>query len=131
MNDLNIDLIVSRWRDGALAELDAAKILLAAEKNRQAMFWLHLTLEKALKAHVVKVTRQHAPFTHSLPRLIKLAQLNIPAEWYSVIDEINIFQIEARYEDFQSEEIIAVDQVYASTLLGKGEMIVQWLIKEL
>lgn len=52
--DTNTQRIIDRWREGALAELDAAKVLYDSGLLRQALFWTHLAIEKALKAHVVQ-----------------------------------------------------------------------------
>lgn len=44
---------VRYWREGAVDDLEAAKALLAAAKFRQAGFFVHLAVEKSLKACVV------------------------------------------------------------------------------
>lgn len=53
--------------DGAKYDLGVATAMLKARKFPYALFMGHLALEKLLKALVVKRTKKHAPFSHSLP----------------------------------------------------------------
>ena len=71
-----IERQIRLWKLGAIAELKPVKDLLATGNARQALFWAHLSVEKALKAHVTRVTRKTAPFTHSLIRLVELTDLS-------------------------------------------------------
>jgi HEPN domain-containing protein len=57
----------------------------------------HLSLEKLLKALVVKTTRKHAPITHLLEKLAKKSNVEIPEETNIKLREFMEFHIEARY----------------------------------
>ncbi len=52
---------VAYWRTGAKEDVETARVLLERDKRREALFFAHLALEKALKALVVKATRDLAP----------------------------------------------------------------------
>lgn len=57
----------------------------------------HLALEKFLKALVVKNTRKHAPYTHSLESLAKKAKIDIPEQMQIKLRDFMEFHLEARY----------------------------------
>ncbi len=64
--------LVHYWADGSKDDLESAlSIFLKAERYTASLFFLHLAIEKKLKAAYVKKTRCHAPFTHNLLVLIE------------------------------------------------------------
>jgi len=75
------------------------------------LFFCHLSLEKLLKGLVVKETKTHAPFVHDLVYLAKLTNLNFIQEQIKDLEEINKFNIKARYDNeklkfyFQTERV--------------------------
>lgn len=74
-----VDIIhqIAHWRDGAREEWQVATELLEKGRVRQALFFTHLALEKALKAHVCRHTGDLAPRTHNLVRLAEIAGLTV------------------------------------------------------
>jgi HEPN domain-containing protein len=70
--------------DSAAYDLETGKGLLEIKRFPYALFFGHLALEKALKALVVKTTRAHAPYTHSLMLLAKMTNIEWPE---SIIDQ--------------------------------------------
>lgn len=66
-------------------------------KYPYALFMGHLALEKLLKALVVKATRDHAPYTHSLPFLAEKTGLKVPKEILKKLAGFMEFHFEARY----------------------------------
>ncbi len=58
---IDIEKQVVYWRDGAHEDWEMAEDLVARGKTRYGLFFAHLALEKALKAHVCRVTLQLAP----------------------------------------------------------------------
>ena len=69
MMEFDINKTVSYWFNGAKYDLSVATAMLKSKKYPCALFMGHLSLEKLLKALVVKYTEAHAPFSHSLPFL--------------------------------------------------------------
>jgi HEPN domain-containing protein len=130
-SEIDYQIMARRWRDSALSELKPAHDLMATGNPRQALFWAHLALEKILKAHVVQQTHQHAPFTHALPRLAMLAGLDFSELQYSMLDELNAYQVETRYGDTTSDSMIVADSQYAQQMLDAVEEMVQWLARKL
>jgi len=67
MKIFNKEKTVSYWLEGSKYDLGVANAMFKSKKYPYALFMGHLSLEKFLKAFVVKHTKAHAPFSHSLP----------------------------------------------------------------
>ncbi len=93
---------VKYWRDGAAEELACAEMLARGGHARQALFFAHLALEKALKAHVTQATGAVAPKTHSLTVLARLSGLSLDAQTMDVLGIFNQFCVTGRYPDESS-----------------------------
>ena len=74
---IDIDKQISFWRNSAEEDLAVARDLVHRNRIRHGLFFAHLALEKALKAHVCCVTQDIAPRLHNLVRLAELAELDI------------------------------------------------------
>ena len=60
---------VAFWRTSAREDFEAACELVEAGRTRHGMFFAHLAIEKALKAHVCMRTSRVPPRVHNLVRL--------------------------------------------------------------
>ena len=89
---LDIEKQVAYWRDGAIEDWEVAQDLLKHRRTRHGLFFVHLALEKLLKAHVCRHTNDLAPRLHNLIRLAELAKLT-PTQ--TQLD----FNLEGRYPD--------------------------------
>jgi HEPN domain-containing protein len=68
---------IQYWVNSSQEDLDAAESLLEKGHLRHCMFFAHLVLEKALKAHVTRQTQQVPPRIHSLIRLAEMAEIHL------------------------------------------------------
>ncbi len=59
---------VAYWREGAVEDWEVARDLIERGKTRYGLFFVHLSLEKLLKAHVCRHTQDVAPRLHNLVR---------------------------------------------------------------
>jgi len=66
-----------------------------------SLFIGHIVIERLLKACVVKETQDHAPFTHDLTKLSKIAGLNFAEEYLDWLDTISTFNLNARYDSYK------------------------------
>lgn len=96
---VDIDKQVAYWRDGAGEDMTTAAYLLDGKRTRPALFFAHLALEKLLKAHICRVTRDLAPRIHNLRRLAGLARLEPSREHQEVLARMNEFNLEGRYPE--------------------------------
>ena len=67
---------VQYWKASALEDWQVGAGLVRAGKIRHGLFFLHLAMEKMLKAHVCKATRNLAPHLHSLVQLAEMSKLS-------------------------------------------------------
>ena len=96
---IDIEKQVAFWREGAQEDLTVAEELLERGRVRHGLFFLHLALEKILKAHVCRQTRDLAPRVHNLVRLTELAETHLPEQYLDILAEMNRFAIAGRYPD--------------------------------
>jgi len=61
--------------------------------TRHGLFFVHLTLEKMLKAHVCRQTERLAPRIHNLIRLADLAELDLDPSQRELLAEINVLTL--------------------------------------
>ncbi len=102
--DINIDKHIDYWLTTAKSDLETAESLLSLGKNlHHCLFFLHLVIEKHLKALVVKVTKEIAPKTHDLGYLSRKAELALTKEQQDFLDRMNQFVLEARYPEDKLE----------------------------
>ena len=96
---LDIEKLVAFWRHGAQEDLTVAQELLERGRIRHGLFFLHLALEKLLKAHVCRQTRDLAPRLPNLVRFAELATLHLPESCADTLAAMNPFAIAGRYPD--------------------------------
>ncbi|HEY89100.1 MAG TPA: HEPN domain-containing protein [Thermoflexia bacterium] len=70
---INIDKHISYWQSGAAKDFGVAEQLIRLGKIRHGLFFLQLTLEKILKAHVCRNSGDIASRLHNLTRLAELS----------------------------------------------------------
>jgi HEPN domain-containing protein len=114
------------WKKSSVEEIDTAFILLEKKKLRQSLFFIHLSLEKILKALFIKRKREHPPRTHNLKYLAEQISLELTEERENFLIEATAFNIESRYPDEESPppELRYVKQKYREAL-----EILKWLRK--
>ena len=96
---VNIDKHISYWQGGAEEDFEVAGQLIESGKIRHGLFFLHLTLEKILKAHVCRNSGDIAPRLHNLTRLAGLSGITFQQEYADCLAEMNPFNIEGRYPE--------------------------------
>ena len=87
------------WLRNSREDLRVANMLLRQRKTRHALFFLHLAMEKLLKAMVCKATRQPAPRIHSLPVLAERAAAVLQAGQRQFLAGFDRFNLAGRYPD--------------------------------
>ncbi len=97
---------------GAEEDWAVARELLDGGRVRHSPFLAHLALEKALKAHVCRETRDVAPKIHNLLRLSELAGLKPTQAQLNVLAEMNTFYVEGRYPEPAHAPTSAEGQAY-------------------
>lgn len=96
---LNIKKQVAFWRESATEDWNVGRDLVRRGKTRHGLFFLHLALEKILKAHVCRKTGDLAPKTHALARLAELSGLKVSAEEKDILADFTRYNIAGRYPE--------------------------------
>ena len=117
---------IEYWKQSAGEDFVVAGELVEKSRYRHGLFFMHLALEKLLKANVCKSTNALAPKIHNLARLAELAQLQIPEEMFKSMAKLNEFNLEGRYP------IIApLSDSETRAYMAKAVETFEWLMKQL
>ncbi|MEN8264350.1 MAG: HEPN domain-containing protein [Nitrospirota bacterium] len=97
MLKFDIDKTIQYWLEGAKYDMGVARAMFKAKKYPYALFMGHMAIEKLLKSLVIKNTKKHAPYTHSLENLARKSKIDIPDQMHIKLREFMEFHFEARY----------------------------------
>lgn len=127
----NIDKTINYWVESAIYDLETGNSLLESKRFPYALFFVHLAIEKLLKAIVVKETGEHAPYTHSLVLLAKKANIEMTEEMLDRLAEYMEFHIEARYPDEKKDFYKKCTEEFARKKIVEMKKVYKWLIQKL
>ncbi|MGD0518741.1 MAG: HEPN domain-containing protein [Thermoguttaceae bacterium] len=119
---------IEYWRKLSQEDLEAAEALLNNRKYRHALFFVHLAVEKMLKAHVTKITGKVPPRSHDVLRLADLARLDISDAQRTYLARLQRYSLEGRYPDFQPA---VLSQEESKNELHEARSICLWLANQL
>lgn len=125
---ININKQIEYWQSGAFDGLETAKILIEKKRLLHGLFFCHLSIEKILKAHVVKQTKDIAPRTHNLIYLSELAKLVLEENDEIFLGILMKYQLQGRYPNYYPD---IPDENKVNNYLTKTEKLLLWLIEKL
>ena len=125
---MDINKQINYWTEGADSDIDTAKILIKNEKYLHGLFFCHLTIEKIIKAHVVKVTNQIPPRLHNLFRLLEMTAVDVDDKTLEFFGILMKYQLEGRYPDYNP---VIPDERKVEDYLRKTKENLAWLKKKL
>ena len=124
--DINKQLIY--WIDGASSDLETAELLINSRRLLHGLFFCHLTIEKVLKAWVVKTTLDLPPKTHNLLLLHEISKLSLSDDEIKLLEVLMVYQLEGRYPEYYPN----VPQIsFANDILTQTKMLLQCLKEKL
>jgi HEPN domain-containing protein len=126
--EINVEKQVAYWRDGALESWKDAEYNIKGGRIAFGLFAIHLTIEKALKAHVVKSTKKLPPTIHNLISLANLADLKLTSQQLQLFAELNPLNIEGRYPGNIGKPFSKAE---AEAIARRTKVALEWLIKQL
>lgn len=128
--DFDVQGQIAYWRDSAWKDLQFAERLIEREEKETlyCFFFFHLTLEKALKAHIVKRTKKLPPKIHNLPVLADIGKVNLSEEQADFCGRINLYHIEGRYPSvsFSAPSLQKTKETFKAT-----KELLEWPAKQL
>jgi|SRR3972149_10104722 len=93
---------IQYWIEGADSDFETAGFLIQEKKKiLHGLFFCHLSIEKAIKAHVVKNTLEVPPRSHDLLYLVGKTSLELNQEQKKFLGLLMKYQLEGRYPEYQ------------------------------
>ena len=125
---LNIEKQINYWINGAEDDILTAELLIEKSRNLHGLFFCHLVIEKALKAHFVKKNKIIAPKIHNLLYLSEKSEIEFDIEIKKFLGILMKFQLQGRYPDYSPE---IPDQNIVNEYLIKTKELLKWLKQKL
>jgi len=97
---INIVKQIEYWQGSAESNIETAGILVASGKYIEGMFFCHLSIEKILKAIVVKQIENVPPRSHDLFHLAGIADIEISETQSDFMQILMKYQLEGRYPEY-------------------------------
>lgn len=98
---IDIEKIFNHWITTSDKDFKTMIHLFDVKDHHWSLFIGHIVIERLLKAMVVKITGEHAPFTHDLRRLAKLSKIEFQSTQIGWLDTITTFNLNARYDSYK------------------------------
>ncbi len=124
---MEVKLIIEYWIRSAEEDYKSGEALLSLGRYVHSLFFCHLTIEKILKALVVKMTNEQAPYEHNLYVLSQSTGIGFSKEQLDLLDEINTFNIKGRYDDYKFKFYQKATKRYAEAYFKKTTDLYLWL----
>ena len=128
---MNLTEAVNHWIISAEENLKTAEALFQTKRYAACLFYCHLFLEKILKAHIVKNTKENPPYSHKLEDLTQLTKLSFSKKQLILLAEVTKFNIQARYDNIKLDLHKKANKKYTAYYLEKCKELFTWLKKEL
>jgi HEPN domain-containing protein len=129
-SEFDVEKEIVYWRDVSIRDLQFAGRLIEYKEEEilYCFFYLHLAIEKALKAHIVKRTKNLPPKTHNLLVLAEIGEVQMSREQIDFCGRINRYNIEARYPNLA---VPAPTLEKAKEYFEQTKELLEWLINQL
>ena len=121
---INIQKQIDYWINGAEDDIITANLLIQEKRTLHGLFFCHLVIEKAIKAHYVKITKEVAPRSHNLVYLSEKAEIEFDDDTQMFIGVLMKYQLQGRYPDYSP---IIPDQIRVNEYFKKTKELLQWL----
>ncbi|MEA1878317.1 MAG: HEPN domain-containing protein [Bacteroidota bacterium] len=125
---ININKQIEYWTKGANDDLLTAELLIREKRILHGLFFCHLVIEKAIKAHVVETSGEVAPRSHNLIYLSEKTDLVFDNETEIFMGILMKYQLQGRYPDYDPvlPDIFKVNEYFEKT-----RTLLQWLKEKL
>jgi len=124
---INVERQIAYWRKGGLEDWTVGYDLVKRGTTRHGLFFVHLALEKTLKAHVCKATQDFAPKLHTLLVLAQKAALPVSEEQKDFLTTFDRFNIAGRYPESRGP---GPTKSEAAKQLVRAQEMFEWLTKQ-
>jgi HEPN domain-containing protein len=97
---INTKKQIDYWINGAEEDITTAGLLIREKRILHGLFFCHLVIEKAFKAHFVKKFNEFAPRTHNLIHLSETFKIEIDDDTQIFLGILMKYQLQGRYPDY-------------------------------
>lgn len=118
---------VKYWVDLSKYDIDTAKAMLESGRYLYVLFTCQQSIEKMLKALIVKNTKSFPPKIHDLVKLINIAKIDIEIEQKEFLAKLNYYYLETRYPRELSEISKQIKKNTAANFYNNTKKILKWL----
>jgi HEPN domain-containing protein len=123
---------IAYWKETSEDDLLSANALYEAGRYTFTLFACHFSIEKLLKAFWVKDNiDDFPPRTHNLIHLLSQTQLELEEDDIILMRQMNNWNIEGRYPDYQRFFYQLCTQSYVEEKLQKTKNLYQCLVQQL
>jgi HEPN domain-containing protein len=124
--------VVKFWKESSDKDWEFSMELYESGKRYDyALFFVHLSLEKLLKAIHYFKNENHPLAIHDLAELARRAELTVDLEFEKRLKEITTFNIAARYDSYKLSFYNKAKKQYADTWIGIAKEVRQICLKML
>jgi HEPN domain-containing protein len=110
---------IKYWLEISQYDLDTAKAMLDARKYLYVLFTCQQSIEKLLKAFVIKATKEFPPKTHNLIKLADIAGMTFSAEEKDFLEKLGYYYIETRYPETKAKMAEGLNKETATNFYAK------------
>jgi len=125
---IDITKQIDYWVNGAEDDLLTAELLIREKRILHGLFFCHLVIEKAIKAHIVKVSGDVAPKSHNLIYLSEKGELVFEEEDELFLGILMKYQLQGRYPDYNP---ILPDILSVNEYVKKTKTLLKWIKERL
>lgn len=123
--------VVKFWKDSSNKDWEfSQETYLGGKRYDYALFFVHLSLEKLLKALTYALKDSHPLAIHDLVELAKRTDLTFTEENLADLKEITSFNLSARYDDYKKSFYEKVTKSYADIWVKKATDIRELLLSK-
>ena len=115
------------WFKNAERKWAATKTLFRGKHYVECLFFCHLSLELYLKSLLILSGSQTVPHSHDLGALSERINLPFTEEMIKNLEQINEFNIRARYDEHKRNLYQKATQSFTKHYLDLTESILVWL----
>ena len=101
---INVEKQIKYWVETGEDDLATALYLYEGKRYVQCLFFCHLSIEKIIKAHVAKFTKEIPEKTHNLNKLLLKTTLSLDETQKELLGLLMIYQLEGRYPEYYPQK---------------------------
>jgi len=125
------DELITYWLESAEDNFRSMQNMFVSGEFVWSLFVGHLCIEKLLKACYVKAVDATVPRIHDLYKLADRCKLEMTEEQKDTLQYVNLFNIEARYEEYKREFYKKCTRAFAEKNITTIKELRAWLLEKI